>query len=131
MRSPGGLCRSRPSTACQRPFEPCRVPLPPTCRALADLDLVIGVRLHILVSAAALGVPYIALCYEDKCWDFQESVGLAGFSQSLPDVDGDWLDERIRDLRGVGLPAEAEAKVDEFVARQQAAAHAALTELRL
>ena len=100
-------------------------------RALADLDLVIGVRLHILVSAAALGVPYIARCYEDKSWDFQGAVGLAGFSQSLPDVDGDWLDERIRDLRGVGLPAEAEAKVDEFVARQQAAAHAALTELRL
>ncbi|MFQ5556727.1 MAG: polysaccharide pyruvyl transferase family protein, partial [Acidimicrobiales bacterium] len=60
-----------------------------------SLSLVIGVRLHVLVAAAALGVPAVALAYEDKCWDFQDSVSATGATIDLASVDRDWLSDRI------------------------------------
>jgi polysaccharide pyruvyl transferase CsaB len=40
------------------------------------LDLVMGMRLHILIFAALAGVPFLPLPYAGKVWSFTEAVGM-------------------------------------------------------
>jgi polysaccharide pyruvyl transferase CsaB len=40
------------------------------------LDLVVGMRLHILIFAALAGVPFLPLPYAGKVWAFAEEVGM-------------------------------------------------------
>jgi len=43
---------------------------------LEKCDLLIGERLHSVVLAAALGIPFISIAYKPKCFDFVNSIGL-------------------------------------------------------
>jgi polysaccharide pyruvyl transferase WcaK-like protein len=43
---------------------------------LSGFKFIIGMKLHAIVTAASLGIPYISLAYRNKCVDFSESIGL-------------------------------------------------------
>lgn len=66
--------------------------LPPTAAALVErlfrADLVVSMRLHGNVCAAAAGAPFVALVYRDKTLDFTDSVGATEASY-LIDMQGD------------------------------------------
>lgn len=58
-----------------------RIAEPPTSppnfvAALAEFDLVVGMRLHALLLAADAGTPFVALPYAQKVWDFCAAMGL-------------------------------------------------------
>jgi polysaccharide pyruvyl transferase CsaB len=73
------------------------------------LDLVMGMRLHMLIFAALAGVPFLPLPYAGKVWSFTEAVGMrapAGAEAEsvgplLAELDRLWdaRDERRDDLR--------------------------------
>jgi polysaccharide pyruvyl transferase WcaK-like protein len=46
-------------------------------RALSRCEFMIGERLHAIVLAAALDIPFVGLAYKPKCYDFAESIGLS------------------------------------------------------
>lgn len=45
-------------------------------RYLAESRLVVGMRLHALVLAAACGIPFLGLVYDPKVWAFAQSLGM-------------------------------------------------------
>jgi polysaccharide pyruvyl transferase WcaK-like protein len=44
---------------------------------LAACELLVGERLHAMVLAAAVGVPFVGVAYKPKCHDFGETLGLS------------------------------------------------------
>jgi polysaccharide pyruvyl transferase WcaK-like protein len=46
---------------------------------LRNFKFVIGMKLHSIITAASLGIPYISLAYRNKCIDFSETVGAAKY----------------------------------------------------
>ncbi|MGE5529222.1 MAG: polysaccharide pyruvyl transferase CsaB [Patescibacteria group bacterium] len=67
--------------------------LPPAdvYRVLAGAELVLGMRLHALIFAAAAGVPMVGLAYEPKVRALMDLLGLAPWSLALDaDAGGIW-----------------------------------------
>jgi hypothetical protein len=64
-------------------------------RGLAAYDLVVGVRLHAVVLAVALGVPTVAVAYERKVHDSFVDLGLARFVVAH-DIDADGMNRAAR-----------------------------------
>jgi polysaccharide pyruvyl transferase WcaK-like protein len=58
---------------------------------LATFDVVVSVKLHAAVLAAAAGVPFVAIEYRPKVRDFAESVGCVAQTFRSSDVDGSML----------------------------------------
>jgi polysaccharide pyruvyl transferase CsaB len=87
------------------------------------LDLLIGMRLHSLVLAAAAGVPVIALEYDRKVREFMKEIGQLDFSFALRDLDpekvaesalrilGDWPSMRLNVARGVERYRDSEERL--------------------
>jgi polysaccharide pyruvyl transferase CsaB len=73
------------------------------------LDLIVGMRLHILIFAALAGVPFLPLPYAGKVWSFADAVGMgapagaetASVGLLLAELDRLWdaRDERRDQLR--------------------------------
>jgi hypothetical protein len=57
--------------------------LPRLLRAIGECEVFVGIKLHSVVLASALGVPSLMLEYEPKCLDFQRSIGREQFSMPL------------------------------------------------
>ena len=95
-------------------------------------NVVLGVRLHILVIAAAAGVPYISLAYEDKCSDFQESVEGEPWTTDLVCVSSDWIYRSLSELlrEPESQTGRVERAVKHLVRTLEAAAPAVAAELR-
>lgn len=71
-------------------------------RYLADTRLVVGMRLHTLVLAAACGVPFLGLVYDPKVSAFAESLGMAHLDverletrQLLGQITSLWMDPEL------------------------------------
>ena len=47
---------------------------------------VVGEKLHSIVLSASAGVPFVALCYREKCFDFCHSIGLENWGVSTASV---------------------------------------------
>lgn len=99
--------------------------------ALASVDLVLAVRLHVGVVCAALGIPFVSLSYEDKCSDFVESIGAQAVGANLPSVEIDWLTSA---MESALLPETAQliaGNVARLAELQRRAADEVVTELGL
>ena len=72
--------------------------LPTLLDAIAECDVFVGVKLHSVVLAAALGVPSVSLAYEPKCSDFLASIGLERFSIPLTQVRSDDIASVVEEL---------------------------------
>lgn len=55
--------------------------------AFADTRVVVGMRLHALVLAAAAGVPFVGVAYDPKVASFARSVHMPCVPATLPDPD--------------------------------------------
>lgn len=99
--------------------------LPPLLANIASCDLMIGMRLHALILAAAAGVPSVALSYDPKVDAFMQGSGQADAVYNLTRSDPDTLQalltrvwaeraERAGALRAAlpGLRARAARNVD-------------------
>jgi hypothetical protein len=69
-------------------------------RYLDRFDVVIAIKLHAAVLAAAAGVPFVAVEYRPKVRDFTESVGWSRFTFRSDAVEGKDLERAARDLYG-------------------------------
>ncbi len=67
-------------------------------------QLMIGMRLHALILAAIMGVPFIALSYDPKIDRFVESVGKSS-PVRIENLDGDALMEEVKEIL-LRLPEE-------------------------
>lgn len=72
--------------------------LPTLLDAIAECDVFVGVKLHSVVFAAALGVPSVSLAYEPKCSDFLASIGLERFAIPLTEVRSDDVASVVEEL---------------------------------
>lgn len=61
-------------------------------------DVVVAVKLHASVLAAAAGVPFVAVEYRPKVRDFAESVGCAAQALRSDEVDGARMERAVLDL---------------------------------
>ena len=53
---------------------------------VSDSDLLIGMRLHSLIFASAIGVPCIAISYDDKVRSYMSSIGASDWTLSVGDA---------------------------------------------
>lgn len=58
---------------------------------LANMDFIVGMKLHVIVSAVQLGIPFASLSYQPKCIDFLRSI-------NMEDADPFWNETPIMDL---------------------------------
>jgi polysaccharide pyruvyl transferase CsaB len=90
----------------------------------ADSDLVIGMRLHSLIMATAVGVPCIALSYDDKVKGYMESLGVEAWALRMEEanyerlllmaveaLEGRYPTEKVKEMIGVRR-ASAEADIE-------------------
>ncbi len=101
--------------------------------AMGGLDVVVPVRLHVGVAAAALDVPCVSLPYEDKCDDFLDSIDAPAEDRcGIETCDPDWLSDRIELALGTNASTDrTSASIDHLVAAQHGAAREVITELGL
>jgi hypothetical protein len=83
---------------------------------LDRFDVVVSVKLHAAVLAAAAGVPFIAVEYRPKVRDFAESIGCASQLFRSSQIDGNGLTRSVLDLYGdlVVARARLQARVMEL-----------------
>ena len=62
-------------------------------RGIAQLDALVAMRLHACVFAAYLGVPFVALPYDNKVRMFVEAAGMADRLRSLSEVAPEWAED--------------------------------------
>lgn len=95
-------------------------------------QVMLAVRLHAAVSAAAVGLPAISIAYEDKCWDHQLSIGAAPWTINLASVERDHLTEMLAALIvDPSLQRRAtEPHIERLVEAQHAAARQVAGELQ-
>lgn len=92
-----------------------------TVRRLAQVDLVIGMRLHAAVIASALGVPTIALEYMPKVADYMAEIGQSAHVAPLREVRAPWLVAEAEDglahadARRQALEAATDRLADRFL----------------
>jgi polysaccharide pyruvyl transferase WcaK-like protein len=67
---------------------------------LDRFDVVVAVKLHAAVLAAAAGVPFVAVEYRPKVRDFAESIGCASQVFRSSQIDGNGLTRAVLDLYG-------------------------------
>lgn len=65
---------------------------------LGEMDMVLGIRLHALVFASAMGVPVLAISYSEKVAGFVTSIGQERWSIDLSELDAGIVVERARAL---------------------------------
>lgn len=65
---------------------------------LASCDLMIGERLHSMVLAAAMHVPFVGLAYTPKCYDFVESIGAEPFLLDCEGITGEAIAKAATDV---------------------------------
>lgn len=65
---------------------------------IAKLYAVVGMRYHCNIFAAKMGVPFVAVAYEEKMTGFLELAGLTDYSLSLEKVTFDRLREKFQTL---------------------------------
>jgi polysaccharide pyruvyl transferase WcaK-like protein len=63
--------------------------------AIGALDVVVGMRLHAIVAAAALGVPFVAIDYDVKVRAFLEELGAPEAAVPVAGADADGLFARV------------------------------------
>jgi polysaccharide pyruvyl transferase WcaK-like protein len=92
---------------------------------LHGFDVVVSVKLHAAVLAAAAGVPFVAVEYRPKVRDFAESVGAVERTFRSSEIEGDELARAVLRLHGdVGAVRERlEARVAELSETFRAYAH--------
>ena len=87
--------------------------MPDSPRSLLDCvsscEVVVGVKLHAVVFAAAAFVPTVMVDYRPKCSDFHSSIGMDSFTIRTDQVSAGWLGDAV-----YGLLAEREARVEEI-----------------
>lgn len=66
--------------------------------ALAAFDLIVTVKLHAAVLAAAAGLPFVAIEYRPKVRDFAESVGWSARTFRSNELEGSRLARAVLDL---------------------------------
>ena len=81
-------------------------------RSLARCELMIGERLHALVLAAALEMPFVGLAYKPKSFDFVESLGLSRLLIEPERISGEHVA-----ARALGVLAQADTLRDEIGTR--------------
>jgi polysaccharide pyruvyl transferase WcaK-like protein len=83
---------------------------------LDRFDVVVSVKLHAAVLAAAAGVPFVAVEYRPKVRDFAESIGCTSQVFRSSQIDGNGLTRAVLDLYGdlVGARARLHARVVEL-----------------
>lgn len=62
---------------------------------LGRCELLLGERLHSLVLAATVGVPFVGLAYKRKCLDFAETIGFDRFLVDPVSVGADRLERML------------------------------------
>jgi polysaccharide pyruvyl transferase WcaK-like protein len=65
---------------------------------LGSFDVVVSVKLHAMVLAAAAGVPFVAVEYRPKVRDFAESVGCTSHTFRSSEIEGRDLARAVLDL---------------------------------
>lgn len=61
--------------------------LPDLCQGFVDMDIVIGMRLHSVILASALGIPMIAMEYDSKIRAFMDEIDQEFHSVPLPEFN--------------------------------------------
>jgi polysaccharide pyruvyl transferase CsaB len=64
-------------------------------KLIAGCDVVLGMRLHSLVFAAAAGVPTVALAYDPKVTQAMTRIGRADFVRPIHEPDAEWIYDRV------------------------------------
>ena len=95
--------------------------------------VMLAVRLHAAVSAAAVGLPAVSIAYEDKCWDHQLSIGAGPWTLDLANVEREPLSQILTSLIvDPSLQRRAtEPQIERLIDAQHAAAQRVAGELQL
>jgi polysaccharide pyruvyl transferase WcaK-like protein len=97
---------------------------------LAAADAIIGMKLHSVVLAAAVGTPGLMVAYHPKCIDFHESIGRAAATLRTDELDDDRLLRATERLLADHAPAAVEVSRAVAVMRLRLQARAlSITEL--
>ena len=73
---------------------------------VSDSDLLIGMRLHSLIVASSIGLPCIALSYDDKVSHYMSSVGAGDWSIAMKDASFETLKRLADDALDGAYPIE-------------------------
>ena len=84
-------------------------------RAVGSAAVVVTVKLHAAVLAAAAGIPFVAVEYRPKVRDFAESLGWDHFCVRADRADGPTLERKVDELRA-DLPARRAQLVERVTA---------------
>ena len=89
-----------------------------TINRLAEVDLVVAMRLHATIIGTTLGVPTLALSYDAKVTDFMREIGQEDYVAPLQNIRGGWIVERASQAwRDPALNAELEGATDTLAER--------------
>jgi polysaccharide pyruvyl transferase WcaK-like protein len=69
-----------------------------TVEAIASLDFVVGMRLHFLITASLLGVPTVAIAYQDKVYQEAKALGLDDLVIQPQTCKPHTIDEKVQTL---------------------------------
>jgi polysaccharide pyruvyl transferase WcaK-like protein len=67
-------------------------------REVAQTDIVVAARYHVLIAALNVGRPCVALSYAPKNDELLARAGLEGFTQDIDDIDVDQLARQVEQL---------------------------------
>ena len=76
-------------------------------RLVSESDLMIGMRLHSLIVASAIGVPCIGLSYDDKVSNYMMSVGAGDWTLSMEGVNFESLRRLAEDALNGAYPVDS------------------------
>lgn len=65
---------------------------------ISNIEILIGMRLHSIITASSIGIPVIGINYDDKIKEYMESLNMGNFNINLEDIDYKTINIKIDEL---------------------------------
>lgn len=101
--------------------------------AVRECEVVVGLKLHAVVLAAAAYVPTVMLDYRPKCADFHDSIGMSEYTIRTDQVTDGWLSERVDKLLTTQsqVSRHLDQRVKSLASKLQSAAQQTIEDIRV